>query len=196
MPEVEIHVLPGGKMPERKTDGAVGYDAFVRAIVSPSFMDPVRPRLRLTIHDFERPDEATDFFKITARRMSMENPQLSFGGGWVYRLRPGRTVCVGLGFVTRMPGRMFYWVAPRSGLASNHGITVANAPGVVDPDYRGEACAILMNNSDRPFFIHHAMRIAQVIFQEAILPEFVNVRTHDELLDTRRGTNGLGSTGL
>lgn len=165
-PPVDIHVLPGGQMPIRKTDGAIGYDACIRAIVSPWDMDPENPLLRKTLN--------TD-------------PK--------FVLRPGKRVTVGLGFVTRMPFPLFYWVAPRSGLASKHGISITNAPGTVDPDYRGEAGAVVQNNGEQDFILERGMRIVQILFMWACIPVFKEILTHDELLDTERGAGGFGSTG-
>ena len=109
---------------------------------------------------------------------------------------PQESVLVGIGFVTQMTFPMFYWVAPRSGLASKWGITVTNAPGTVDPDYRGEAGVLVFNRNNSPFDLKYNMRIAQIIFQTALIPDFTVVTNSYELEGTRRGTGGFGSTGL
>ncbi|MDE1970090.1 MAG: dUTP diphosphatase [Patescibacteria group bacterium] len=111
-------------------------------------------------------------------------------------MHPGESVLVGIGFITEMPYPMFYWVAPRSGLASRHGITVTNAPGTVDPDYRGEAGVLIYNRSEYPFDLKHNMRIAQIIFSNALIPNLVPMETFEELTATKRGSGGFGSTGL
>lgn len=85
-------------------------------------------------------------------------------------------------------------VLPRSGLAAKHGITLVNAPGLIDSDYRGEIKAILMNlDSHEPFRIERGDRIAQLV----IMPvPVVNLRSVDELDETVRGTGGFGSSGV
>ncbi len=84
-------------------------------------------------------------------------------------------------------------IRPRSGLASQYGITVLNAPGTIDSDYRGELMVILINHSDTVFCIEHGDRIAQAVIQRVIQCEFQIV---EELDTTQRNTNGLGSTGI
>src|SRR3989338_8413208 len=91
---------------------------------------------------------------------------------------------------------IFHWVAPRSGLASKWRITVTNAPGTVDPDYRGEAGVLLLNINSNPIPLTKDMKIAQAIFQMAIIPELVEVSSHQELTTTKRGVGGFGSTGI
>lgn len=80
----------------------------------------------------------------------------------------------------------------RSGLASKHGIGMANGVGIVDADYRGEICVPLINQSDVPFEVTSGLRIAQMIVVPVILPE---IMTADTLPETARGTGGFGSTG-
>lgn len=109
---------------------------------------------------------------------------------------PLESVLVGIGFVTALPFPMFYWVAPRSGLASKWGITVTNAPGTVDPDYRGEAGVLVYNRNDKPFALKRGMRIAQIIFQTALLPQFETITDYRQLPSSVRGAGGFGSTGL
>ena len=114
---------------------------------------------------------------------------------WVFWLRPnGGRVTGGIGFVTAMLIQLMYWVCPRSGLASRLGITLANAPGTVDSDYRGEACVVIVNNGDIEVAIYRNMRIAQVLFQWAVLPIFIPIADYLSLRKTARGSGGLGST--
>jgi len=87
-------------------------------------------------------------------------------------------------------------VAPRSGLASKWGITVTNAPGTIDPDYRGEAGVLVYNRNNHPYDLKHNMRIAQIIFQWALIPVIAEVKRHRDLGSTNRGTGGFGSTGI
>lgn len=81
----------------------------------------------------------------------------------------------------------------RSGLASKHGIGMANGVGIVDADYRGEICVPLINQSDVPFTVTDGLRIAQMIVVPVILPE---ITESDILPETDRGSGGFGSTGV
>ncbi|MGN1481984.1 dUTP diphosphatase [Porcipelethomonas sp.] len=83
-------------------------------------------------------------------------------------------------------------IYPRSGLASKHGISLANCVGVVDSDYRGEIKIPLINHSDKNFTVTNGMRIAQMIMTPVILPEISEV---NELDETDRNSGGFGSTG-
>ena len=188
---VMIYVLPGGKLPERKTDGAIGYDVYLRAVVSSTEMDPKNTFLRKTLFDFKETPKDPEIVKHTKQQ-----PKEDGGIELVYQMDPGESVLVGVGFTAAMSFPMFYWVAPRSGLASKWGITVTNAPGTVDPDYRGEAGVLVYNRNQHPFCITHNMRIAQIIFQTALIPEFTVVDTHKKLPTSLRGVQGFGSTGL
>ena len=192
IPVVKIWVLPKGTMPERQTDGSIGYDVRIRAVVSPFEIDPVYPQLRRTLFDFEKiPDDPSLASRIHLRpREDNKSTEL------VYRMEPEESVTVGIGFVTEMSFPLFYWVAPRSGLASKWGITVTNAPGTVDPDYRGEAGVVVSNRNKKHFDLRLGMRIAQIIFQWAVIPQFVSVGRPEELHITNRGAGGFGSTGL
>lgn len=84
-------------------------------------------------------------------------------------------------------------VRPRSGLAAKHGITVANAPGTIDADYRGEVGVILINLGNEPFRIERGMRIAQIIIARHARAVWREVSALDE---TARGAGGFGSTGV
>jgi dUTP pyrophosphatase len=84
-------------------------------------------------------------------------------------------------------------VRPRSGLAFRHGVTVLNAPGTVDADYRGEVQVLLVNLGSEPFTVTRGMRIAQLVVAPVLQVEPVEVEAVDE---TRRAAGGFGSTGL
>lgn len=84
-------------------------------------------------------------------------------------------------------------VRPRSGLALKHGVTVLNAPGTIDADYRGEVGVILVNLGGEDFTINDGDRIAQMIFNQYGKAEFVEVDTLDS---TERGAGGFGHTGV
>src|SRR3990167_2920806 len=190
--KVRIHLLPGGKMPERKTAGAIGFDAAIRAVVSATEMDSKNPILRKTLFDFNEVPKDNPY---TERHIVM-TPGES-GALLAYQMDPGESVLVGIGFITEMEFPMFYWVAPRSGLAAKWGITVTNSPGTVDPDYRGEAGVLVYNRDPvHSFLLYRGMRIAQIIFQRALIPEFIRVESPRELSDTHRGIGALGSTGI
>ena len=186
-PNIIINVLPGGIMPKRQTEGAIGFDTHIRAVVSDSEMDRNHPVLRKTLFDFKNWPEDP---KVKSH--VHENSE----HGLIYRMEPHESVLVGIGFVTAMPFPMFYWMAPRSGLSSKWGITVTNAPGTVDPDYRGEAGVLVYNRNSTTFDIHHGMRISQIIFQWALIPEFQVYEDLEKLPKTLRGSGGFGSTGI
>ncbi len=185
-PELSIFLLPGGTMPKRQTPGAIGYDAYIRAVVSPSEMDKKNKNLRKLLFDFKRRPHDRKINKHVIRT----------NDGLVYRMRPGESVLVGIGFVTSMPFPMYYWITPRSGLSSKYGITVTNAPGTVDPDYRGEAGVLVFNRNKRKSFdLKKDMRIAQVIFQWALIPRIRKVSVFSNLPKSKRGAGGFGHTG-
>ncbi len=188
---VRIHLLLGGKMPERKTAGAIGFDAAIRAVVSATEMDSVNPILRKTLFDFSEVPKDNPY---TERHIVIVPGQA--GNQLAYQMDSGESVLVGIGFITEMEWPMFYWVAPRSGLAAKWGITVTNAPGTVDPDYRGEAGVLVYNRNPHPFLLHKDMRIAQVVFQMALIPDFERMESYEDLSNTSRGTGGFGSTGI
>jgi dUTP pyrophosphatase len=185
-PIIKVFVLPGGKMPTRQTEGAIGYDVYLRALVSANEMDQHNAQIRKTLFDFENYPEDQEVQHFVERKKEE----------FVYRLEPGKIVLAGIGFVTEMDFPYFYWVAPRSGLASKYGITVGNAPGTVDPDYRGEAGVVLVNQSQKSFYLYKDMRIAQIIFMPATIPMLEPVAAYGDLESTKRGTGGFGSTGL
>lgn len=91
-----------------------------------------------------------------------------------------------------MPHGLEAQIRPRSGLAAKHGLTVLNAPGTIDSDYRGEVCVLLINHGEEDFVIEPGMRIAQMIFSR--LTE-VSFEQTDSLEASQRGEGGFGSTG-
>lgn len=84
-------------------------------------------------------------------------------------------------------------IRPRSGLAIKHGITVLNAPGTIDADYRGEICSVLINLSNEEFVIEPGMRIAQMVVSKY---DSVKWSVVEKLDETQRGEGGFGSTGI
>jgi len=190
-PDIKIFILPGGVMPERKTREAEGYDASLRAVVSPFDMDPDNKLLRKVIFDFENVPKDD---LVTQGRIELTPGEN--GNEMAYRIGPGESVLVGVGFVVEMPFPVFHWVTPRSGLAAKWNITINNAPGTVDSDYRGEAGVLIKNNNDKPYLLKKGMRIAQIIFQRAVIPNLIEIKSYAEFSTTARGIGGFGSTGL
>ena len=92
---------------------------------------------------------------------------------------------------TLAPGTVGY-VCPRSGMAAKHGITVLNAPGVIDPGYTGEILVNLINHGAYPYTIHSGDRVAQLIIHQVVEVDWQHVAEFEE---TQRGAHGHGSTG-
>ena len=107
-------------------------------------------------------------------------------------LMPGERLAVGTGLTFALPEGYEMQVRPRSGLALRHGITLPNAPGTIDADYRGELKVILQNSGGDPVTIRRGERIAQLVFARHETPE---IEESDALSETARGTGGFGSTG-
>lgn len=108
-------------------------------------------------------------------------------------LEPGQRALVGTGIAIALPMGTVGLIHPRSGLAAKHGLTIVNAPGTVDAEYRGELKVCLLNtDTQNAIEITRGMRIAQLVVQRVELVDFVEV---DELDDTARGEGGYGSTG-
>ena len=107
-------------------------------------------------------------------------------------LAPGERAAVPTGLVVELPAGHEGQVRPRSGLALRHGLTVANAPGTIDADYRGEVRVLLVNLGSEPVTIRRGDRIAQLVVAPVTRVEVVE---SDELADSQRGTGGFGSTG-
>lgn len=108
-------------------------------------------------------------------------------------LEPLQRTLVPTGISIELPAGFEAQVRPRSGLAAKHGITVLNAPGTIDADYRGEIKVALVNLSDSAFTIQPGDRIAQLVVARH---ETVNWIPSTELSDTERGTGGFGSSGI
>jgi dUTP pyrophosphatase len=107
-------------------------------------------------------------------------------------IAPGRHAAVPTGLAIALPAGTEAQVRPRSGLARNHGVTVLNAPGTVDADYRGEIQVLLINHGSAPFTITRGMRIAQLVVAAVARARLLEVSTLDS---TQRGVGGFGSTG-
>ena len=107
-------------------------------------------------------------------------------------LAPGRHALVPTGISIAVPSGYEAQVRPRSGLAAKHGVTVLNAPGTVDADYRGEIGVLLINHGDAPFAVRRGERIAQMVIASVTRAELVPAAS---LSSTERGSGGFGSTG-
>ncbi len=183
---IRAFLLPGGTLPARQTDGAVGYDVYARAVVCPHTMDETRPYMRKTLFDFATWPDPSDLPRKNVRLDATPR----------YMLYKGEKVLVGIGVALEIPFPFFADLRPRSGLASKYHITVTNAPGTLDPDYRGEAAAVIHNLGKEVFYIEKNMRIAQLVFLRAEIPTLHEVSCHSALNGTARGAGGFGSTGL
>jgi len=145
------------KIPQRVSDGAVGFDLFALRVLHSS-----------------------------DRRVRQELP---------VKIRPGETVLVGTGIVMAIPWPFRGEIVPRSGLALKHGIDVANSPGTIDPDYRGEVAVLLVNRGRKIFIVEKEMRIAQLLFTKMEAPILKPARREINDSRTRRGSGGFGHTG-
>jgi dUTP pyrophosphatase len=107
-------------------------------------------------------------------------------------LAPGERAVVGTGLAVAVPDGHAGFVQPRSGLAARHGITIVNAPGLVDAGYRGEVKVVLLNTGGEPFAVEPGMRIAQLVVLPVAAVDPVEV---EELPASERGERGYGSSG-
>ncbi|MDR1316886.1 MAG: dUTP diphosphatase [Spirochaetales bacterium] len=107
-------------------------------------------------------------------------------------IQPGEYALVPTGIRLAIPQGMEAQVRPRSGLALKHGVTVLNAPGTIDADYRGEIKVLLINHGKKPFSISAGDRIAQIVFAKVYTARLFCT---DVLPESVRGTGGFGSTG-
>ena len=107
-------------------------------------------------------------------------------------IAPNARALVATGLALEIPRGFEAQVRPRSGLALKHGVTVANAPGTIDSDYRGPLGVILINLGDAPFVVNHGDRIAQIVFASVMQ---VGWDLNHPLGETGRGAGGFGSTG-
>lgn len=108
-------------------------------------------------------------------------------------LQPGEQAVIPTGFSAALPTGYEAQIRPRSGLALKHGITIANAPGTIDSDFRGEIAVILLNYGKQSFTITRGMRIAQMVL--AAVTKMTPIEA-DALDETERATGGFGSTGM
>jgi dUTP pyrophosphatase len=107
-------------------------------------------------------------------------------------LAPGKWSAVNTGLYLEIPIGYVAQVCPRSGLALKHGVSVLNAPGIIDSDYRGEVKVILVNHNSLRYTVKKGDRIAQLVFMPVVHAELKFI---SQLSETERGSSGFGSTG-
>lgn len=110
-----------------------------------------------------------------------------------YVLKPMERKAIPTGIAIALPTGYEAQVRPRSGLALKHGISVPNAPGTIDADYRGEICVILINLGQEDFVITRGTKIAQMVIAQY---NKVSWQVVEKLNETERGEGGFGSTGI
>lgn len=115
--------------------------------------------------------------------------------GETWTLAPGQRRLVPTGLVMAIPVGFEGQVRPRSGLALRHGLTVLNAPGTIDADYRGEVQVLLINHGAEPFELRRGERIAQLLVAPVSAWTWAPQASVEALGDTERGSGGYGSTG-
>lgn len=108
-------------------------------------------------------------------------------------IAPGARAAIPTGICIALPPGTEGQVRPRSGLALRHGVTVLNAPGTIDADYRGEILVLLINHGEALFTVERGMRIAQLVVAATMQATICETANLDE---TTRGARGLGSTGM
>lgn len=110
-----------------------------------------------------------------------------------YTLEPQKSIRIATGFALAIPPGYEAQVRPRSGLAYRYGITILNAPGTIDADYRGEIAVLLINFGEKPHTIQRGDRIAQLVIQSVPRVEWEETKN---LSPTKRGAGGFGHTGI
>ena len=111
-------------------------------------------------------------------------------------LEQGEYRCIPTGLIVSLPSGYEAQIRPRSGLAALHGVTVLNAPGTVDSDYRGEIQVILINHGPQPFTIKGGMRIAQLVVSRVEMLTIIELSSREEAGFTDRNAGGFGHTGV
>jgi dUTP pyrophosphatase len=112
--------------------------------------------------------------------------------GRALTLGPGEFALVPTGLRVAIPPGYEGQVRPRSGLAARHGVTLVNAPGTIDADYRGEVCVVVVNHGEKPFEVNRGDRIAQLVIAPVTR---ARIEVVDGLDATARGSGGFGHTG-
>ena len=139
-----------------------------------------------------RPDQDADLPLPRYMTEGAAGMDLAAAVGEEVVIAPGARALVPTGLALAIPPGHEAQVRPRSGLALRHGVTVANAPGTIDADYRGELQVILINLGSEPFTVRRGERVAQLVIAPVVqLP----IEQVDELSTTERGAGGFGHTG-
>ena len=173
---LRLHVLPHcARVPARMSVGASGLDVFA------SFEDG-KPVTRCRAGGMGHTDTVMPWADTVA-------------GSTYITLQPGDRYLIPLGFAVSVPEGFEVQVRSRSGLALRKGLVIANSPGTVDSDYRGEVCAILMNVGDVPRTVYRGEAIAQIVACPVMTWAPVLVDDVEKLGETGRGGGGFGSTG-
>ncbi len=146
----------------------------------------------LNLPKYETPSSAGMDVCAYIEPQAFSNPPLKKDVSHPVVIEGGKTALISTGLSVAIPQGFEIQVRPRSGLALKHGITVLNAPGTIDADYRGEIGVVLHNTSDKLFIVEHGMRIAQLVVAPVIQANWDLV---DDLDETERGDGGFGSTG-
>lgn len=144
---------------------------------------PLRIAVRLLEHAAGLPSYASPAAAGMDLMAATDSPKI---------IAPMQRLAVPTGICMAIPDGYEGQVRPRSGLACRHGLTIANAPGTIDSDYRGEILVLLVNLGTQSFTLEPAMRIAQLVIAPVLRAELEVV---SELPSTRRGSGGFGSTG-
>lgn len=151
-----------------------------------------------------------DYYKLKfgfVNKSSNQDPEYATAGSSGFDLRadlkenvlirPNERAIIPTGLFFEIPDNFEIQIRPRSGLAAKEGVTVLNAPGTIDADYRGEIKVILINHGGINFTVKHGDRIAQAVIASVIAKNVVNLIKLDSISDkTERGSDGFGSTGL
>lgn len=146
------------------------------------------PQLRVPIRRLGSNDlPLPDYFSHSAAGMDLaaavETPRT---------IAPGRYERIPCGFAIALPSGFEAQIRPRSGLAAKHGVTVLNAPGTIDSDYRGEVQVLLINHGTAPFVVERGMRIAQMVIAPVTTIDWDET---EMLPETARASGGFGHTG-
>ena len=142
---------------------------------------------------FQRLSHATDLVVPSYASAGAAGLDVSAAIDQPLYLQPGARMAIPIGFIMALPAGYEAQVRPRSGLVLKHGITVANSPGTIDSDYRGEICVILLNTGNEEFIVTRGMRIAQMVVAAVTIITPIEAK---ELNKTERASGGFGSTGL
>lgn len=195
---IPLHIFRGGYAPFRGSEEAAGLDVMARAIVDPLSRPTHDNPLRKSLADFYKKRDWEEKIDENYRGWIRDDPE-GRDDHYGLAIPPKEQIAIGLGFAVAMKTKqhegMFYALYERSGLPIK-GIHIVNDASIVDADYRGEAMALLRNESAEDFVIGRGLRVAQIIFQKFIKPTFEVVDNLGELALTKRGVRGIGSTGL